>query len=66
MLPSWYRISEGHRLTDTVYLAEGIFHATEKYRQSTGYIGRLTARLWQGTPEMFATLTVPDIDDWLK
>lgn len=66
MLPAWYRIVEGHRLTDTVYLADGIFHATEKYRQSTGYIGRLTARLWHGTPETFAAYNVPEIDNWRK
>ena len=64
MLPSWYRIVEGQRLTQTVYLAAGIFDATEKYRQATGYIGRLTARRWQGTPETFAALTVPQVDNW--
>ena len=59
--PKCYKIVVEGEEIETIYLADGIFHATEFYLLDTGTQERLWARLCTLRDQDLITLTIPQL-----
>ena len=59
--PKCYKIVVDGEEIETVYLADGIFHATELYRLDTGSQERLSARLCTLRGQDLMALNLPQL-----
>ena len=60
-IAGWYQIVLGNVPIRKVYLASGIFNATELYRKDTGCESRLSARPIKMSREMFSQYVTPQL-----
>ena len=60
-IAGWYQIVLCDQPTRKVYLASGIFNATELYRRDTGCTSRLSARPIKMSREMFDQYVTPQL-----
>ena len=61
MEPKVYKIVEDGEEIETIYLADGIFHATELYRVDTGSKKVLSARLCTLRGQDLMLLNIPQL-----